>query len=669
MQELAGRVLVAAWLLSVASVSGSQQTVVTLAEMDIEQLMGVEIYSVAKKDETLAESAAAVYVVTGDEIRRSGATTIPEVLRLVPGMEVARLDGSKWAVSARGFNDIFANKLLVLIDGRSVYTPLFSGVFWDTQDIMLEDVEQIEVIRGPGATLWGANAVNGIVNVITRSAMDTQGGLASVSVGTEERNLVSVRYGGRIAPNVHYRIYARRALRDEQVAVTGAPAADGWDMVQSGFRVDADRDRDAAVLEGRLYSAELHQIFRVTELHPPGISLVADDTGTSGGHLLGRWQRQLADDAAVAIRAYYDRSERDEITIVGHVNTWDLDLHHRFQLGRGQEVVWGAGYRVISDRLDEGSPTSSFVPASRTYDIFSAFCQNQIRLSQSLSLILGSKLEHNDFSGFEVQPNARVVWVPRKTASLWGAVSRAVKTPARSDHDLRSNYAVLSAPQDDAESRPLVARLLGDRRFGPEKLVSFELGARGSLANRIQLDAACHYNRYSDLRTVEAELPRLDPSGEFLVAPFVMDDRMRGTTWGWELAADCDVADSWRVRMAYTFLDVAIDLDPDSGYLAGLEWEGYSPRQQISLRSSTDLPGGLELDLWGRGVDELPDGGADAYVDLDMRLSWDCSEGVALSVVGQDLLEPDRTELLTPHWMSLNSYPQRGLYGEVRVLF
>ena len=665
--------LIGAWLLVLATAVHPQEVSFELTSLTLEELMDIEVFSVSKKEVKLSESAAAVFVVTQEEMRRAGATSIPEALRLVPGMEVARVDASKWAVSARGFNDIFANKLLVLIDGRSVYSPLFSGVFWDTQDLLLEDVERIEVIRGPGATLWGANAVNGIINILTKSAEETQGGLITAGLGSEERGLSSARYGGRLGGALHYRVYARRLQRDDLVFPAGDRAADAWEVRRGGFRLDWEMSaRDALTLQGDIYDAAIGTTYQIIDSPEPPYWRTFDfDTPISGGDLLGRWMREFSEVSNLAVQAYYDRTERGEAPISGYLETFDFDFQHSFGLDLNQEIIWGLGYRLIRDDM-EGSFSSSFDPSSRTYSLFSAFVQEEISLAADrVRLTLGSKFEHNDFTGFEVQPSLRLLWMPAENHTGWAAISRAVRTPSRADYDIRSAVEVILPDQVGTNSPTALVTLHGNRDFRSESMIAFELGYRAHLGARFFFDLATFYSIYDDLLSVEpgSLFRAADSDPPYLVALAVIDNRMNSSIYGAELAVDVQAGKNWRLRAAHTLLNIDIDIDEGSAYFAGQEWEGVSPRHQLSLRSLLDLPCGLEFDLWGRYVGALPDIDMDGYLSLDARLGWKLSDRLELSIVGQNLLEARHAEFRAPHGPTLNTDVQRGAYGVFRWRF
>ena len=407
-----------------------------LTELSIEELLDVEVTSVGKKAQALSDAAAAVYVISNEDIRRSGATNVPEALRMVPGIAVKRIDSNKWAVSARGFSSRFANKLLVLIDGITVYTPSFSGVYWEYQGVMLADVDRIEVIRGPGATLWGANAVNGVINIITKSAAATQGGLAIAGAGTEERAIGALRYGGKLGSDTFARAYAKYDARDSLVTTLGDDGRDAWDLGQGGFRVDSSFGAgNNATVEGNVYRSNLRQQLQVPDpLAPPEFSRLVDDhVDAEGWNLLGKWGRALSVTSDVSLQLYYDHSERNEYYVVQRHDIVDLDFQQRTKIGDRNDIVWGLGYRNIDDRFDN-TELVTMTPSAENRSLWSGFIQDEIDLLRDrLRLTLGTKVEHNDYTGIEVQPNLRLLWKAPGQTSLWGAISRAVRTPSRAE--------------------------------------------------------------------------------------------------------------------------------------------------------------------------------------------------------------------------------------------
>ena len=592
---------------------------------------------------------------------------------MVPGMQVARFDANKWAISSRGFNELFANKLLVLMDGRSVYTPMFSGVFWEAQDLLLEDIERIEVIRGPGATLWGANAVNGVINILTRSAKNTQDGIATMGLGSEERGFAGVRHAGQLGNAAHYRAYAKYLERDGSRHVSGEAGPDGWRVARGGFRVDGETEnRSSWTVQGDIYSGDVGETLRLTFLEPPFERTRAYEASVAGGNLLGRWIHLLSDGSDLTVQMYYDRVEREEALLMsGFHHAFDLDAQHRFRWGERQEIVWGAGYRVTSDEL-RGTSTASFLPSRRTYGLFSLFLQDEITLAQDrLRATLGSKFERNDFTGVEVQPNVRLLWTPQERHTLWGAVSRAVRTPSRGDHSMRYTRQVLPAGTLYPDAPMILLLSTGSREYGSEELTAFELGYHLRPTDRFLLDLAMFYNAYDNLHTYELGTPSPEPVAEptHLVLPILAGNKMHGETYGVELSADWQTMEGWRLRVLYTYLQMRLYLDGDSTDMFARGAVGSNPHHQIYLRSSTDLSEDLELDLGARYVDELPGMDVDRYVTFDARLGWRPFDRLEVSVVGQNLLEDHHREFAGPETPFMAMEAERGVYGAVTWRF
>lgn len=621
---------------------------IDLTQLTIDELLNIEVVSVAKKEQTVLEAAAAISVLTAEDLRRSGAATIPEALRLLPGVQAGRVNSSKWAIATRGFNDLFANKLLVLVDGRTVYTPVFSGVFWESQDVVMADVERIEVIRGPGGTLWGANAVNGVINVLTKDARETQGGLVELSGGTRQRGGATVRFGGQLSDHAYYRVYGKHFDRRETENAAGDGLGDDWRLSRLGGRAEwQPSDTDLVGLQGEIYRGELGEpLSIVTSLTEPFVETFVDAVDLSGGHLLGRWKRQLRGGDELGLQVWYDRTERRGRAIEGMTQTVDGELQHRFWAGARHEVVWGLGGRFNTDDY-ASKVTLSFAPPERQTHLLSAFLQDDIALDGDLlRLILGSKVEHNSYTGFEVQPNARIVWKPVEGHAIWGAVSRAVHTPSRAESD---EFAVVEAlPEGElSEGSPLaLLGVVGSDDFVSEELVALDAGYRAGLAEGLSLDVAVYYNTYDNLRTNELRQPffRDDPQPRHLFVPLVVDNNLHGTTYGLEAAVLWQATDRWRLQAAYTYLQMDMELDAGSTDLAATTWDEENPNHQLALRSAWELRSGLSLDTALRYVDELPILGVDRYLTLDARLGWRPVDRVEVFAVGRHLLDSPRLE-------------------------
>ncbi len=627
--------------------------------------MELEIFSASKKDEPFFAAPAAVYVLTGDDIRRSGATSIPDALREVPGVQVARIDGSKWGVAVRGFNDIFSDKLLVMVDGRTVYSPLFSGVFWETQEIALEDIERIEVVRGPGGALWGANAVNGIINIITHSAEDTQGPTVWLGAGNENRARLSARYGMPLGEQLYGALRLHYALHDE-LTRAGMGAADGWSIARVGWRIDGKvAANDEIFFDADVYSGRIDQPFTfLLADEAPYIRDLNSTSSVKGGHALLHWTRAQSADSEFSLQTYCDYSWRDEKLVTGNLHIYDIDFQHRRRLDARQEIVWGVGYRLHRDDFAE-SIITSFAPGMRSYGVFSAFAQDAIILvPNQVQFMLGAKLEHNDFTGYAFQPNMRLLWTPNERQTLWVAASRALRAPSRADHDLVVGLAVIPAP----DGPDIFVTAFGDEDFLPEEARSLELGYRTRVRDNTLFDAAVFYTLYDDLRTSEPGLPYPDPQDpqNRLIAPVLFANRMGATSYGGEIALDMRPTSTWRLRAAYSYVHLDIDLDANSSYAAGLLWEGIAPAHQLSLRSSCDLPWNFALDLGARYVDDIPGAFTKSYVGTNARLSRPLGAGLELALFGHDLFYASRAEFRAPHGPTRPGDVQRGLHLSLR---
>jgi len=691
----AGAVALACAWIGMGSAAGAAAADDDLTQMSIEALMGMEVTSVSKREEKLSDAAAAIYVITGEDIRRAGVTSIPEALRMAPGVQVSRISDNAWAISARGFAEEFANKLLVMIDGRSVYTPLFAGVYWDVQDVMLEDVDRIEVIRGPGATLWGSNAVNGVINIITKRAEDTQGALVTAGYGNEEEGFGAVRYGYELNEDTHARVYAKYFRRDggQRIDDTGR-AHDDWDMIRGGFRLDsALSEHDDLTVQGDFYDggSGLENV-EVVSLVPPTSRMIDRTQEVQGGNLLGRWTHRFSETSETMLQVYYDRTERQDDLVDEDRDTVDVDFQHGFSLGERNRVTWGAGYRWSRDET-----SSSFLvgldPEDRVHDLVSGFVQDEITaVPDRLRFIVGSKFEYNDFSGFEYQPSGRFVYTPGEQHTLWGAVSRAVRTPSRADEEIEilleamasSFSACLAPPPVTCPPAPpttvpftQAVTVNGNDDFDAEELTAFELGYRFHPAKRLSLDIATFYNRYQGLRSVEmgpitpsfAEI--LADPGAFLAnpvieAPLVFDNKLDGITYGAEIAASWQVTDWWRLLATWSGIQIDMDPDRDSTDLnTGDTIEGSTPTHMATLRSQMDLPGDLELDGSLFWMENLPALSVPSHLGVDVRIGWKPTDHLELSLVGRNIQESRHQEFGGTTLIRSAAKVDRSIYGKV----
>ena len=583
-----------------------------LADLSLEELSNIEITSVSKRPERLLDAAASIFVITGEDIRRSGATSLPEALRLAPNLQVARVDARNYAISARGFNGPFANKMLVLIDGRIVYTPLFSGVFWDAQDVLLEDVERIEVIDGPGGTLWGTNAVNGVINVITRAAKDTQGTLLVAGASNRE-NGTALRYGGATDNGGHYRVYSKYSDYDDTKLANGSSTFTGWRRTQVGFRTDWGSTSEGFTLQGDAYDGDLHQA-----------STSAIRIG--GANLLGRWDKKLADGSQIRLQAYFDHTERDQpLAFNENLDTMDVEFQHSVRLPEQQNLVWGAGYRFAWDRVQiQPGAGFAFLPASLDMRWGNVFAQDEIALRDDLRFTVGMKLESNIYTGTERLPSARLAWKPTVNRLVWLAASRAVRAPSRFDRDL---FAPATPPFG----------LAGGPNFVSEVSDVYEVGYRAQPTTAVSYSLTTFYHAHDKLRTTEP-----GPGGA------VFSNKAEGHTSGVEAWGSWQAARAWRLSAGFVIQAQRLQLTSDSGDTAGVSALGNDPSNYWSLRSNWNLTERHEFDLTLRHVSGLPNPVVPAYTAVDARLGWRVRRDTELSLTVQNLFDPGHVEFGAP---------------------
>ena len=655
----------------VEMISGKPQTQkVDLLQLSFEDLGKIEVTSVSRKSESLSSAAAAIYVITQEDIRRSGVNSIPEALRMAPGLDVARANSRQWAISSRGFNDLFANKLLVLMDGRTIYTPLFSGVFWEDTDTVLEDVDRIEVIRGPGATLWGANAVNGVINVITKSTKETQGLLISGGGGIEERGFGTVRYGGLLGTNAYYRVYGKYSNRDEFTLADGRGALDGSWMSQSGFRTDWESAQiNRFTLQGDYYYGDWGGMIRRHSLSPPGMFSDNFRAKSEGVNVLGRWTHEISAESELSVQTYYDRTDRGFGIGREIRDTFDVDAQHRFHPGDRHEIVWGAGYRYSADAITQ-SPDFRTDDPRVGLNLASAFVQDAVALiPERLHLTVGTKVEHNDFTGFEVQPSGRIVWTPQERHTIWGSVSRAVRTPSRAER----GFKFFSDPPPSVPQLPLSLLLpaSGSPSFGSEDLLAYEIGYRVKLHARLSIDWAAFYNEYDHLYNViqlPVEIAFSPASQPYLVLPITDNNALFGETYGGEMTATWQPLDLWRLRANYTFLEMNLHTRGPVGSFTE-ESEGDSPQHQVSVWSDIDLGRHWEWGMGVRFVDRLWAQKVPSYTEMDTRLAWKPTPNCELSIVGRNFLNARHQEFSPFLFSSRDVQVDRAIYAKVTLRF
>ena len=636
--------------------------------MDLEQLMNIKVISANKKSQSLLKTAAAIHVISNEDIRRSGATSLPEVLRGVPGLQVAQVDANKWAVSIRGFNSRLNNKLLVMVDGRSIYTPLFSGVFWNMHDMLLEDIDRIEIIRGPGGTLWGANAVNGVINILTKSADETQGTQVSFTAGSQEK-ILSARYGGVINEQTSYRLFAKGRHVENFNSTSQNQANDQWRNFTTGFRVDGNLNASEKwMLQGSYNVGTANQLAFSPTWIPPATSIANDQINNQNAHMLFRWNKQVAAHNQWRIQAYYDYFRRETQDATFQIHTIDLDIQNQLRIFEKHDVVWGLGYRGVFDEL-KPSFVFTFNPNRRYANTFNAFIQDEIQLTEAFRLTLGSKLEHNDFSGFEYQPNARIMWEINNRNSIWGAASRAVRIPARADSDLRIN--VSATPRTSIFTPPTLVSAFGNKNLNSEKVYAFELGYRSLLTNTFTLDTALFYNHYDDLVSNNVTIAGIEaqPAPPHLLIASTFDNIMKATTYGAEILAKWQVTDFWLLSSSYTWFKLNAHLknnmaDPTNEVFLK---ENSDPRHQFSVRSNVSLPYNLEFDSMFYYTNRLQAHNVTDQARLDLRLAWTPTPALVLSIVAQNILNKQHREFTTLE--ALNSEIPRNVFGRITLRF
>jgi iron complex outermembrane recepter protein len=580
-----------------------------LKRLSVEELMRIDVTLASRRPQRYLEAPAALQILTNETIRRSGATRLPEALRLAPNLQVAQVNSHDWAITSRGFNgaplstNSLANKLLVMIDGRTVYTPLFGGVFWDVQNVMLADIDRVEVISGPGGTLWGANAVNGIINVATRSADRTHGVFATASTGTYRRSQVGLRYGGRVGEDLHFRIFGQRHEYGETRLMDGATGNDDFAVAQGGFRMDFFPGfQTTLTLQGDAYSGR--------ENTPTSVEV-------NGQNVLFRWTSTFSPESDIQLQGYFDRTWRElsNSDFTDEMQSYDVDFQHRFPVGARNDLVWGAGYRHIRNDA-QNSPTLSLIPPNMSLNLLSAFVQNEFTLVEDrLKLTTGSKIERNDYTGFEVQPSARLAWFHPDAHTIWTAVSRAIRSPSRFDTDV------------------LTRSLIGDPDFKSESVTAYELGYRTQPTPLTSISASVYYNVYRNLRSIN-----FNPGGDPL---YTFRNDHEAESWGFELMASAQPFSFWRVRGGYTYLDKSLRSLSDLVVPGGDAFEAIDPNHQVILHSMFDLPGNLHLDVMNRFVDGLdataitPE--VDPYLEMNLRLAFN-HQAFEFAIIGQNLL-------------------------------
>jgi iron complex outermembrane receptor protein len=619
-----------------------------LKQLTLEQLGDVEVTTVSKDPQEVMKTAAAIFVITQEDIRRSGATSIPEALRLAPGVEVARVDADHWSVAIRGLAGQFSKDLLVLIDGRSVYTPLFAGVYWDVQNVVLEDVDRIEVVRGPGGTIWGANAVNGVINIITKSAENTHGGLASLGGGNVDEGTGSIRYGGTAGKDFNYRVYGMGSFVGPEFHSDGE-RFDQLRMGQMGFRTDwKDGDKDSFTVQGDTYRVGSGERVSLASFSPPAETQPADTAYATGGNILARWQHTTGEGSDVQIKAYFDRTNQFDLEGGETRNTFDVDYIQHARVFENQDLTWGLGARVSPSNFIQTSPGVNFLPNKQTDSIYSGFLQYELPIVRDkLILTAGTKLEHNNFSGFEYEPSIRLLWTPTERQSFWTAVTRAVRTPSRQDQDVAFDiFAGFLGVGSPAVPTPVYFAIQGNPQAEAEQLIGYEAGYRTEIRSTVYVDFTAFYNSNTGLEGYgPVSYAQASPGAPiFAILPYA--NIVEGHTVGAEISPDWKITHWWQLRASYSYLDLSVRDKAgftDVGNLLG-SYEGSSPHSVGNFQSLFNLPKHLEFDATYRFTSGLPEYSLGGYSTADVRLGWHVGEGLDFSVMGQNLLQPSHAE-------------------------
>jgi iron complex outermembrane receptor protein len=642
-----------------------------ISELAPADLMKLKVTSAANKEQTLSKVGAALYVITREDIASSGANNIPDLLRLVPGVEVAQINSNQWAISIRGFNSIYSNKVLALIDGRTLYQPLFSGVLWDQQDLPLEDVERIEVIRGPGGTIWGANAVNGVINIITRHSRDTQGGLMTAGAGSWRTGDGLVQYGGKIGAEGAYRGFGKYFDVSSSVFPGGQRASDGWHSWAGGLRSDWDlTPRDALTVQGDLRETVEGGTSLATFSEPqPYQSVINSPIRNTLGNVMGSWSHTLAAGSETTLRVYYDHTHRDGEAGMDTTNdTVDADFEHHLAVGKRNDVVWGVNLRVNRDDVRAfDSHSLHVIPARSTVLFASGFFQDEVRVANSLFLTVGSKVEHNDFTGVEYEPGAQLVWTPSERHTLWASASRAIRQPSWTDFGMRLNLGVTSI-----NGLPALLTLFGNNNVTAERLYDYEIGYRSQIHSRLGLDLTTFLSHYRDLETSEPGTPYLVANSgalPYLVLPLNFANLARARNYGAELSLHWTPVRRWTLSPGYSFLQMSVQNEPGGLSNIGSSVTGYSPKHHLEVGSILNLSGNVEWNATLRYVSRVPAANVPSYVGVDTTLLWRPRDDLEVSVTGQNLLSPGHLEFADLTNILIPSEVQRSVFGKLTWRF
>ncbi|MBN2102667.1 TonB-dependent receptor [bacterium] len=624
-----------------------------LTKLSLEELMSLEVTTASKKPQKLTDASASVFVLSGEEISRSGSRMIAEALRFCPGMEVSAIDANKWAISARGFGDRFANKLLVLMDGRSVYNSTFSGVYWDVQDFILEDIERIEIIRGPGASLWGANAVNGVINILTKSASETQGGLISGGIGNMDREIYG-RYGFQFQSRWFGRSYIKHHSHENRLTISGDQGGDGWHTLQWGMRIDGRPGyRNEMTVQSDIYQGNRGRSINFMNLNTFEIYPKNLKGSLLGGNLLIRWQHTFSKQSEFILHSYIDYSDREAEELKQRYITGDINIQHRFMVRENHELIYGGEYRFTTDHL-RGTPFTGMDPEKKQLGMISGFFQDEISLfDRRIFLTAGSKMEYNSVTGLEIQPTLRGLWHGTTKYRLWAAISRAVRTPSRAERDANI-LAAYSPPGNLAiqDDYPMFGRVVGQSGFDSETMIAYEMGYRFQPEANLYLDFSVYYNQYDRLRIGGKGETRLmgTPEDPYIEQLLVMQNGMACESMGLEALVDWNVKTFFRIRLIYSYLDMYFSYDQDyiiDGQVLADYTDEKSPDHQMGIWCSWNPASSVKLDVLGHYQSENQNIADPLNIHMNARLAWQYTPMISIALTGQNLWEAGKTEFIS----------------------
>jgi iron complex outermembrane recepter protein len=628
-----------------------------------------KVTSVSKTEQTISRTASAIFVITAADIARSGATNIPDLLRMVPGVDVAQINANTWAISVRGLNGRFSNEVLVTVDGRTVYTPTFGGVFWDVLDFPLEDIERIEVIRGPGGTIWGVNAVNGVINIITKKAAETKGGMVVAGAGNLDQGFGTTQYGGPLGKNTDYRVFAKYSNQYHLPGLTGTDGGDSWHSLRGGFRSDSRLSpKDTLTLQGDLYTGrESTPASFLPSVTSPGPVNIDGVVPLSGGFLQSTWDHVFSARSDTSLQISFDRYKRDDV-LMEHRKTLAIEFKNHFAWSTRQDFVWGVSYSN-TDSDTHGNLSFLLNPANVNMQLFSLFLQDEIALiPDKLWLTVGTKLDHNYYTGFSLLPSARLAWTPRPRHMFWAAISQVDRVPAETDTASRTNFAGFQGPG----GTPTLLALLGNPNFGNEGLIAYETGYRTTLLRNLSIDLATYYSDYSHQQTTESATPFFEtsPAPSHLVLPLTYQNLMHGEAHGLEIATNWKVTDRWTLSPGYAFEQIHMHLEAPSQDIGSvLDSEGSSPAHSAQLRSHVSLRHGISWDVSNYFVGRLKSGNIPSYTRLDTGLTWRWTESLAMSIVGQNLVKDRHLEFVDDSGSVRSTLIKRSIYGKLTWQF